>query len=163
MGRAAPAAHCRLTTEQNGRGRVQPLPITRSLRVMRPYTLLLVFLLAGCQTSRIYEVPDVPPDATTLILTNSEMPRTLYASAWGAFAEYDWTIVDRDSDAMRLVAQPPDLNGTVEVSVESNSPRAIAREGRIVASVDPADPDAQAVFGAAVEALASVPGQMRFR
>ena len=130
---------------------------------MRLLVLLFAFLLAGCQTTRVYNIPDVPPDATTVILADSEMPRTLYASAWGAFAEYDWAFVAHDSDAMRFVVQPPDLGGTVEVSVESNSPRAIAREGRIVASVDPADPDARAVFEAAVRALASVPGQVTFR
>jgi len=130
---------------------------------MRPLALLFALLLAGCQTSRIYEAPDIPPNATTIVIADSEIPRTLYASAWGAFAEYDWTIVDRDSDAMRLVAQPPNMTGTVEVNVESDSPRAIAREGRIVASVDPADSDARAVFEAAVEALASVPGQITFR
>jgi hypothetical protein len=130
---------------------------------MRLSALLLALLLAGCQTTRIYEAPDVPPDATTVILTDGEIPRTLYASAWGAFAEYDWTFIDHDSDAMRLVVQPPDLSSTVEVSVESNSPRAIARKGRIVASVDPADPDARAVLEAAVAALASVPGRITFR
>lgn len=130
---------------------------------MRPLALLFILLLAGCQTSRIYEVPDVPPDATTVVLTDREMPRTLYASAWGAFAEYGWTIVDRDSNVMRLVVQPPDLSGSIEVNVESTSPRAIAREGRIVASVNPADPDARAVFEAAVEALTSVPGEITFR
>ena len=130
---------------------------------MRPLALLLALFLAGCQTTRVYEVPSIPDDAATLVITDREPPRVLYASAWGAFGEYGWDIVEHDSDALRFRATLDDLEGAVEVTVETDAPREVAEQGRIVASVDPEAPDAQAVFEFAVETLASVPGRIAFR
>lgn len=129
-----------------------------------PLTLILVGILwAGCRTADPMPALTVPPDATTLTLTDDEMPRVLYASAWGAFAEAGWDVTDHDSDALRFVASPRGIDGEAEVSVESDAPRDVAEEGRIVVSVDPADPDASAVLLAAARALATVPGRFSFR
>lgn len=124
---------------------------------------LAAMLWAGCRTTLPNTPPAVPPDATTLLLTDDEMPRVLYASAWGAFAEAGWDVTDHDSDALRFVARPEGMEGEAEVAIESNAPRSLAEEGRIVVSVDPADADARAVLLAAADALATVPGRFSFR
>ena len=124
---------------------------------------LAAMLWAGCRTTLPNAPPAVPPDATTLLLTDDEMPRVLYASAWGAFAEAGWDVTDHDSDAFRFVVRPEGMDGEAEVAIESNAPRALAEEGRIVVSVDPADADARAVLLAAARALATVPGRFSFR
>lgn len=132
----------------------------------RPLFLALTLaasLWAGCRTAAPLAPPTVPPDATTLILTDDEMPRVLYASAWGAFAESGWDVTDHDSDALQFVARPEGMGGEAEVAIESISPRAMAERGRIVVNVDPAAPDARAVLIAAAGALATVPGRFSFR
>jgi hypothetical protein len=120
-------------------------------------------VLAGCRTPAPVAPPTAPSDATTLTLTDDEMPRVLYASAWGAFAEFGWDIVDHDPAAMRFVARPEGMDGEAEVAIETNSARAIARRGRIVVSVDPAQPEAREVLLGAARALATVPGHLSFR
>ncbi len=124
---------------------------------------LAMMLWAGCRTAAPIAPPPVPPDATTLLLADDEMPRVLYASAWGAFAEAGWDVIDHDSDAMRFVARPEGMDGTAEVAIESNSSSAMAEKGRIVVNVDPAAPDARTVLLAAARALATVPGRFSFR
>lgn len=124
---------------------------------------LAATLWAGCRTAAPISPPAVPPDATTLMLTDDEMPRVLYASAWGAFAEAGWDIVDHDPEAMRLVARPEGTTAEAEVTIETTSPRAMARKGRIVVAVDPAQPGARDVLLGATRALATVPGHISFR
>ncbi|MEP0547390.1 MAG: hypothetical protein ABJF88_10700 [Rhodothermales bacterium] len=124
---------------------------------------LAAMLWAGCRTTLPNTPPAVPPEATTLILTDDEMPRVLYASAWGAFAEAGWDVTEYDSDVLRFVARRGGMDGEAEVNIESNAPRGIAEQGRIVVSVDPADSDAHAVLLAAARALATVPGRLSFR
>ena len=130
---------------------------------MRALPLLLLILVAGCRTTSLYEPPDVPPAASEIRLDDDEMPRVLYASAWGAFAEAGWRVTDHDSDALRFVARPEGMDGEVEVAIESDSPRAIAERGRVVVSVDPAEPTAREVLLGAAHALARVPGRISFR
>lgn len=125
--------------------------------------MFVAALLTGCRTAAPLAPPPVPPDATAVILTDDEMPRVLYASAWGAFAEAGWDVTDHDSDAMQFVARPEGMDGEARVAVESDAPRATAERGRIVVTVDPADSEARAVLLGAAHALARVPGRISFR
>ena len=120
-------------------------------------------LLTGCRTAAPLAPPPVPPDATTVILTDDEMPRVLYASAWGAFAESGWDVTDHDSDAMQFVARLVGMDGEAEVAIESDAPRTTAERGRIVVTVDPADSEARAVLLGAAHTLARIPGRISFR
>ena len=125
--------------------------------------LVVALLLPACRTVASNAPPEVPPGTTMLILADDEMPRVLYASAWGAFAEAGWDVVDHDSEAMRFVARPEEGAGEAEVSIQTDTERATARAGRIVVRVDPAHPEAREVLLGAARALATVPGHFSFR
>lgn len=128
--------------------------------------LLLTFvaaLLVGCRAAAPLAPLTVPPGATAVILTDDEMPRVLYASAWSAFAEHGWDVTGHDSDALRFAVRPEGMDSEAEVAIESDSPREIAEAGRIVVTVDPAEPGAREVLLGAARALASVPGRISFR
>lgn len=125
--------------------------------------LLLIALLAGCRTTRIYEPPEVPPDATTILLHDDEIPRVLYASAWGAFAEFGWEIVSHDSDALRLSVRPEGADAVLEVQAVEDDPGGSVGPGHLVARVVEDGPDRRRVIEEAAVALASLPGRFTFR
>lgn len=123
--------------------------------------LALLLLLVGCRTTDPYVAPDVPPEATEIVLTDDERPRVLYASAWGAFARFGWEMVDADPAVLRFVAQPPDGRGSVEVVVDEQVEGGRLGNGRLVARAD--GPDRPALLEAAAGVLATVPGRLSVR
>ena len=125
--------------------------------------LFLLVLLAGCRTTRIYEPPEVPPDVTTILLHDDEIPRVLYASAWGAFAEFGWEIVGHDSDALRLTVRPEGATAVLELQAVEDEPGGSVGPGHLVARVGGDAPDRRRVLEEAVVALASLPGRFTFR
>jgi hypothetical protein len=130
---------------------------------MRALPLLLLVLAVGCRTTSLYEPPDVPPDVTEIRLDDDEMPRVLYASAWGAFAEFGWEIVSHDSDAMRMTVRPEDTETVLVVQAQENEPGGHVGEGHLVARVEPGAPEQRRVIEEATTVLASLPGQLTFR
>lgn len=130
---------------------------------MRALPLLLLILLVGCRTTSIYEPPDVPPGVTEIRLDDDEMPRVLYASAWGAFAEYGWEVVSHDSDAMQMTVRTEDSDTELVVQAQENDPGGRIGEGHLIARVEPDAPDQRRVIEAAATALASLPGRLTFR
>jgi hypothetical protein len=130
---------------------------------MRAVPLLLLVLLVGCRTTSLYEPPEVPPDVTELRLDDDEMPRVLYASAWGAFAEFGWEIVSHDSDAMRMTVRPEGVATTLVVQAQEDDPGGHVGEGHLVARVEPGAPEQRLVIEGATAVLASLPGRLTFR
>lgn len=130
---------------------------------MRAFPLLLLLLFVGCRTTSLYEPPEVPPEVTEIRLDDDEMPRVLYASAWGAFAEFDWEIVSHDSDAMRLTVRPEGIETVLVVQAQEDEPGGHVGEGHLIARVEPGAPRARAVIEAATTVLASLPGRLTFR
>jgi hypothetical protein len=124
--------------------------------------LLLGLLLAGCRTTDVYEPPTVPPDVTEIRLDSDEMPRVLYASAWGAFAEFGWEVVSHDSDALRLTVRPDGAAATLEVRAVEDDPGGSVGEGHLIARVL-GTADRRRVVEQAAAALASIPGRLTFR
>jgi hypothetical protein len=131
---------------------------------MRPLPLLLLcLLLAGCRTTAIYEPPTVPPDATEIRLDSDEMPRVLYASAWGAFAEFGWEVVSHDSDALALRVRPDGAAAALDVRAVEDEPGGSVGEGHLIARVEADAADHRRVIEEAATALASIPGRLTFR
>lgn len=131
---------------------------------MRALSLLLgCALLAGCRTTDLYEPPDVPPGVTEIRLSNDEMPRVLFATAWGAFAEFGWEVVSHDSDALRMRVRPESDVAVLDVQVREDEPGGSVGEGHLVARVEPGAPESRRVIEAAATALASIPGRLTFR
>ena len=91
------------------------------------------------------------------------MPRVLYASAWGAFAEFGWEVVSHDSDAMRMTVRPEDTETVLVVQAQENEPGGHVGEGHLVARVEPGAPEQRRVIEEATTVLASLPGQLTFR
>lgn len=130
---------------------------------MRFVPLLFLLLAVGCRTTDIYEPPDVPPDVTEIRLDDDEMPRVLYASAWGAFAEFGWEVVSHDSDAMRLRVRPEDIDTVLDVQAQENEPGGSVGAGHLLARVEPDAPEHRRVIEKAATVLASIPGRLTFR
>lgn len=126
---------------------------------MRLATLLLILLfVAGCRSTDPYTVPDVAAEATVMVLHDDELPRTLYASVWGAFAVAEWEIVTSDPEAFRLQVRPPDADATLVLEVTTE-----IEHGRVVSSTALARSDTHAVLEAAAAVLATVPGHLTVR
>ena len=126
---------------------------------MRLTVSLFVFmLLAGCRSTSPYVVPDVAPDATALVLHDDVLPRTLYASAWGAFAVAEWEVVASEPQTFRLQVRPPDADAVLDLEVSAEM-----EHGRAVASTAVARTEAHAVLEAAAAVLATVPGHLTVR
>ncbi len=119
---------------------------------MRLALLLALLLAAGCRSTEVRVPPPVPPEATTLLLTDAEPPRTLYAAAWGAFALEGWDVVEHDSDGLRFTVRHD--AGTLGVRVVPGP------EGEALLVTDQASPE---LLAAAGRALASVPGRITYR
>ena len=131
---------------------------------MRALPLLLVCaLLTGCRTTDLYEPPAIPEGATELRLDDDEMPRVLYAAAWGAFARFGWEIVRHDSDALRMKVRPEGAAAVLDVRAVENEPGGSIGDGHLVARIDGDAPDRRRVIEAAAAALASIPGLLTFR
>lgn len=133
------------------------------MRLRRPvYLFALLVLLGGCRSTQPYTAPDVPAGATEIVLTSREMPRVLYAEAWGAFARFGWEIESSNPAMLRLLVRPPGAAATLDVYAEEQVRGGRVGEGRLVARVDN-EADAQAVLQAAAEALATIPGTLTVR
>lgn len=130
---------------------------------MRLLALALLLLLAACRSAEPYVAPDVPPDAVELVLTDAEMPRVLYASAWGAFAQFGWTMEAPNPGALRFIVRPPDLPGALDVYAEEQVEGGRLGDGRLVARPVPTSPDPHAVLEAAAAVLATLPGRITVR
>ena len=128
---------------------------------MRPLLVALLVLVAGCRSTDVHAPPPIPPEATLLVLTDDEPARTLYASAWGAFAVAGWEVVEHDSDALRFAVRPGEGAGTLAVTVEEEAGGGAAPTARLVARPDPAAD--RAVLEAAADVLATAPGRITFR
>ena len=120
--------------------------------------LVVLLLLAGCRSTDPYTVPDVAPDATALVLHDDELPRTLYASAWGAFAVAGWEVVASEPETFRLQVRPPDAADVLDLEVSAE-----VEHGRVVSSTALARADTHAVLEAAAAVLATVPGHLTVR
>lgn len=125
--------------------------------------LALLLLTAGCRSTDPYVAPDVPPDAVEIVLTDDEMPRVLYASAWGAFARFDWRMEDSNPDALSFTVRPPETNGVLNVYAEEQVEGGRLGDGRLVARASSETADAHALLEAAAEVLATVPGRLTVR
>jgi len=124
---------------------------------------LLALLLAGCRSATPYVAPDVPEGAAEVVLTDDEMPRVLYASAWGAFARFGWRMAGANPDALRFTVEPPEGGGARDVYAEEQIEGGRLGTGRRVARPVPDAPDARALLQAAAEVLATVPGRLSVR
>lgn len=126
---------------------------------MRPLVLVVVLLLAaGCRSTDPSPAPEVPLGATALVLSDDELPRTLYASAWGAFAVAEWEVVESDPEAFRLRVRPSEEAAALDLVVapEMEYGRAVAAQA-VATSGDPA------VLEAAAAVLATIPGHLTIR
>lgn len=130
------------------------------MRLLAPALLLL---LAGCRSADPYVAPDVPRDAVEIVLTDDEMPRVLYASAWGAFARFGWRVANANPDALSFTVEPPEGSGALDVYAEEQVEGGRLGDGRLVARATPDAPDAHALLEAAAEVLATVPGRLSVR
>lgn len=129
---------------------------------LRLCLVVLFVLFGGCRSTQPYTAPDVPPGATEVVLTSREMPRVLYAEAWGAFARFGWEVVSSNPAALRLLVRPPGAGAALDVYAEEQIRGGRVGEGRLVARVD-GEGDAEAVLQAAAEALATIPGTLTVR
>lgn len=125
--------------------------------------LAVIGLVAGCRTADPAPVLTVPPDATTLTLTDNEMPRVLYAEAWGAFARFGWDFVDANPATLQFTVRPEGYTAALDLYVEEDVEGGRVGTGRLVARVDPAEPGARDVLLGAARALATVPGRISFQ
>lgn len=126
---------------------------------MRPLVLLAALLLTtGCRSTDPYPVPDVPPGATALVLSDDELPRTVYASAWGAFAAAGWEVVGSEPETLRLSVRPAGNDAVLELLVEAD-----VEDGRVASSQAVAHSESHAVLEAAAAVLATVPGHLTVR
>ena len=130
---------------------------------MRLLVPALLLLLAACRSTDPYVAPEVPPGALELVLTDDEPPRTLYASAWGAFARFGWSVESSSPEALRVTVRPPDLPGALDVYAEEQVEGGRLGHGRLTARAAPTSPDPHAVLEAAAAVLATVPGRITVR
>ena len=131
------------------------LPLV-AMRLIAFFSFLL--LVAGCRSTDPYAVPDVPSDAAALVLHDDELPRTVYASVWGAFAVAGWEVVDYDADAFRLRVQAPDASAPVQVVVTPER-----ENGRVVSSSALVTSQEPGGLEAAATVLATIPGDIAVR
>ena len=126
---------------------------------MRSLAFLILCLLGtGCRSADPFPVPDVPAGATALVLSDDELPRTIYASAWGAFAVAEWEVVDSDAEAFRLRVRPSEDAAALELVVAPEE-----EYGRVVAAQAVATSSDHTVLEAAAAVLATVPGHLTVR
>lgn len=130
-----------------------------SMRRLALLTALVAF--AGCRSPEPYAPPAVPPDASALVLTDDEVPRVLYASAWGAFARFGWEMEGSAPASLRFTVRPPDASGRLDVHVEEDVEGGRVGTGRLVARAE--GPDRRAVLEAAADVLATIPGRIAVR
>ncbi len=125
--------------------------------------LALGTLHAGCRSTDVAPTPEVPPDATTVVVTDNEMPRVLYAEAWGAFARFGWDVEDANPAALQFTTRPEGYTAAIHLYVEEDVEGGRVGTGRLVARVDEGQPGARDVLLGAARALATIPGRISFR